>query len=241
MAKILAIGNSFSENANRYFHDIAHACGVFQKNVNLCIGGCSLSRHYRNIMGNVEAYDFQFNGVSTDLTVSMDKILLSDNWDYITIQQASYESFDWQKYEPYIRALAEHIRLLCPGAKLGIHETWAYSNIERLNKFGFENPMAMYEKVKECYVKAAKAIDADFYIPSGEIMMEGMKHGLNVHADDGSHAGTLGEYMLGLAWNSVLNKKNASGNTFRIENGLIEEDRYLDMQKIVDNILARQL
>ena len=99
-------------------------------------------------MGNFEAYDFQFNGVSTDLTVSMDKILLSDNWDYITIQQASYESFDWQKYEPYIRALAEHIRLLCPRAKLGIHETWAYSNIERLNKFGFENPMAMYEKVK---------------------------------------------------------------------------------------------
>lgn len=239
MAKILAIGNSFSQNANKYFYDIAHADSVVQKNVNLYIGGCPLSKHYRNILGDSEAYDFQFNGKSTGLPVSIDKVLLSDCWDYITIQQASHESFDWKKYEPYIETIAEHVRFLCPGAKLGIHETWAYINIDRLNRFGFENSISMYEKVKECYEKAAKTIDADFYIPGGEIMMEGMKHGLDVHASDGFHAGMLGEYMLGLAWNCILNGKPALGNSFRIEGADIDESRYIDMQKIVDEVLSR--
>ncbi|MBQ8207887.1 MAG: DUF4886 domain-containing protein [Clostridia bacterium] len=239
MAKILAIGNSFSQNANHYFYDIAHADGVSQKNVNLFIGGCPLSRHFRNIMADAEAYDFQFDGRSTGLQVSIDKVLLSDNWDYITLQQASHESFRWECYEPYLETVAEHVRALCPGAKLGIHETWAYSSIERMNRFGLENAEEMFGKLKECYEKAAKVIDADFFIPSGEVMIEGVRHGLDVHAADGFHAGMLGEYMLGLAWNSVINGKNAEGNTFRIEGDPIDEDIVLLAQEIVDEVIAR--
>lgn len=239
MAKILAIGNSFSNNANRYFYDIAKADGVWQKNVNLYIGGCPLSRHFRNIMADAEAYDFQFDGRSTGLQVSIDKVLLSDNWDYITLQQASHESFKWEYYEPYLETVAEHVRALCPGAKLGIHETWAYSSVERLNKFGFADDEEMFARVKECYEKAAKVIDADFFIPCGEVMIEGVRRGLDVHAADGFHAGTLGEYMLGLTWNSVINGKNATGNTFRVEGDAIDEDTVLLAQEIVDEVTAR--
>lgn len=239
MAKILAIGNSFSQNANHYFHHIAAATGVWQKNVNLFIGGCPMSRHFRNIMANNEAYDLQFNGESVGLNVSIDKILLSDTWDYITIQQASHESFRWECYEPYINFLADHIRKLCPAAKLGIHETWAYVSEERLAKFGFESTEEMHRAIKPCYEKAAKEIDADFYIPDGDVMIEGVRRGLNVHAKDGFHAGALGEYMLGLAWNSVINGKKAVGNTFRISNSEIDEDDYLLAQEIVDEVLSR--
>ena len=47
--KVLAIGNSFSNDAMRYLHGIAKADGVDMKTVNLFIGGCPLSRHYANI------------------------------------------------------------------------------------------------------------------------------------------------------------------------------------------------
>ena len=38
--KVLAIGNSFSNDAMRYLHGIAKADGVDMKTVNLFIGGC---------------------------------------------------------------------------------------------------------------------------------------------------------------------------------------------------------
>ena len=43
--KVLAIGNSFSEDATRYLHDIAKADGVALEVANLYIGGCPLDRH----------------------------------------------------------------------------------------------------------------------------------------------------------------------------------------------------
>lgn len=43
---ILAIGNSFSQDATRYLHQIAAADGVPLHVANLYIGGCSLERAY---------------------------------------------------------------------------------------------------------------------------------------------------------------------------------------------------
>ena len=48
---VLAIGNSFSEDATRYLHQIAKAQGTPLTVVNLVIGGCSLERHYRCMLG----------------------------------------------------------------------------------------------------------------------------------------------------------------------------------------------
>ncbi len=42
---ILAIGNSFSQDATRYLYDIALSDNVNIKVVNLYIGGCSLELH----------------------------------------------------------------------------------------------------------------------------------------------------------------------------------------------------
>ena len=67
--KVLAIGNSFSNDAMRYLHGIAKADGVDMKTVNLFIGGCPLSRHYANIHNDAADYDFEFNGVRTGIKV----------------------------------------------------------------------------------------------------------------------------------------------------------------------------
>lgn len=46
---VLSIGNSFSQDAQRYLHDLAESKGVDLETVNLMIGGCSLERHFRNL------------------------------------------------------------------------------------------------------------------------------------------------------------------------------------------------
>ena len=116
--KILSIGNSFSQDAHRYIHDIAKKEGVNIKCVNLYIGGCSLRRHYVNMLGDVEGYAFEFNGETTGLKVSIKEALMSDEWDYVTLQQNSPDSDDFETYTPYGRELAAYVRKFCPKAKL---------------------------------------------------------------------------------------------------------------------------
>ena len=53
--KILAIGNSFSQDATRYLQDIAASAGENLFVRNLYIGGCSLEMHAKNITENAPA------------------------------------------------------------------------------------------------------------------------------------------------------------------------------------------
>ena len=73
--KILAIGNSFSEDATRYLHQLANAAGIKTQIVNLYIGGCPLERHWKNIENDEKAYGYQLNGIATERRVSIDEVL----------------------------------------------------------------------------------------------------------------------------------------------------------------------
>lgn len=83
---ILAIGNSFSEDAARYLYGIARADGTNLQVANLYIGGCSLERHYRNMLSGERAYALQTNGHKTGFFVSLCEALRSRRWDVITLQ-----------------------------------------------------------------------------------------------------------------------------------------------------------
>ena len=53
--KILSIGNSFSEDAHAYLAGAAKLSGVDLYCFNMPIGGCPLSRHYRNMLSGQKA------------------------------------------------------------------------------------------------------------------------------------------------------------------------------------------
>ena len=76
--KILSISNSFSQDAQRYLHALAEHNGVNMKTVNLFIGGCTLYRHYSNMLDDRAEYDFGFNGEMTGIKVSIRQALTSD-------------------------------------------------------------------------------------------------------------------------------------------------------------------
>ena len=63
--KILAISNSFGVDGTRYLYGIARAAGDNFKVVTLYIGGCSLYRHYRNMLSEENAYSLYLNGIDS--------------------------------------------------------------------------------------------------------------------------------------------------------------------------------
>ena len=206
--KILSIGNSFSIDAHRYLKRLAEAAGIDLTTANLYIGGCSLDRHFRNAMDDRNAYALDFNGdVVPGLLVSIKQALLWDNWDYITLQQASHYSAHFETYEPYLSTLAAYVRQYCPKAKLVIHQTWAYeADSDRLkNVAKYETPEKMLADVVHAYDLASKAIDAYGIIPSGEAMLEVLRRGIKKIHRDTFHADFhIGRALLSELWLTSL-------------------------------------
>lgn len=214
MIKILSIGNSFSQDAQRYLHRISLAAETPVKAVNLYIGGCSLRQHYFNILENANQYRFEFNGENTGISVTVKQALMSDEWDYVTIQQASLDSAHWETYQPYLTELAAYVRRYAPQAKLLIHQTWAYDkeNHARLEKAGFQTSKEMYEAIRKTYKKAADEIGADGMIPSGYAVNLVIQNGISCPYRDGFHLSIgAGRYLVGLLWFCYLTGKTPNG------------------------------
>ncbi len=225
--KVLAIGNSFSQDATRYLHQIAQADDFDLKVVNLDIGGCSLERHHENMTYDKRDYSLELNGKATGLYVSIREALLSDSWDFVTLQQVSHLSFDYSTYQPYLTELSDHVRKYAPGATQLIHQTWAYAEgSERLASVGYKSQRGMFKDLKRAYDKAAQSIGARL-IPSGEAMQKLTECGIGMVHRDGFHAGLgLARYMLGAVWYECLTGRSIENNSFR------ELDEYASEEEI---------
>ncbi len=202
--KILSIGNSFSQDAQRYLYSVAKANGKVLKNVNLMIGGCSLKRHYINSLEDKSSYSFEFRGENTGISVSIKEALISDDWDYVTLQQVSHQSPDWDSFQPYIEHLAAYIRKYCPKAKILLHQTWGYPDYSARER-GYESSADMLDRVKPNYDRAKALIEADDLIRSGEAMLRAYRNVGDSLYRDAIHAGNgFGRYLLALVWYKKL-------------------------------------
>lgn len=239
---ILSIGNSFSEDAQRYLHAIAKADGIELNTFNLYIGGCPLSLHYRNMLSEERAYDLEMNGVRTGFKVSLKEALLNRQWDVVTIQQASHESPYYETYQPYLNSLAEYIKLCVPKTKIAVHQTWAYEqDSERLNvELGYINHTDMFSDIRNSYQKAADEIKADFIIPSGEVFQAVLASGIEkVHRDTYHASYGLGRYTLGLIWYVVLTGNDIKNNTFSSFDEAISDEHILIVKNCVEKIYKK--
>lgn len=169
--RVLAIGNSFSQDATAHLTRLAKAGGEEIFVLNLYIGGCSLQRHWENVQSDAPAYDEQFHGEPTGRTLSIDQALSEGPWDVITLQQVSGESGKWESYEPYLTDLAAHVREKAPAARLWVHQTWAYemdSNHPSFSQYGSDQKR-MYDALCLAYAQAAETLGAEI-LPCGEVV-----------------------------------------------------------------------
>ena len=243
MIKILSIGNSYSTDATRYVYGIARADGVAMKVVNLYIGGCSLARHYRNMLGDAAAYDFEINGITaTGVKISIKDALLSDDWDYVTLQQASLLSTNYETYQPYLDRIAATVRELAPKAKLLIHQTWGYrEGSPRLEKLKVATHAEMFAGAKKAYFMAAEDICADGILPSGDAICLAMKEKTEqtlLHRDEIHLSLGLGRYIAGLVWYGALTKRPIAENTFRDFDEGVSEEAVAFAKSVAERVVA---
>jgi hypothetical protein len=114
--RILAIGNSFSQDAiEQNLYELAAAEHIPLIIGNMYIGGCTLARHLHNADKNLPAYAYRkiVGGVKTEKKdVRLEEALKDEDWDYISLQQASGVS---GLYDTYAASSAT-ARRLCEGS-----------------------------------------------------------------------------------------------------------------------------
>lgn len=213
--EVLCIGNSFTVDATRYLHAIARKRGEKINTSVLYIGGCTLERHYRNMIGDKREYTLFTNGQNTGFPMSMQEALVNRRWDVITIQQGSVHSFLPDMYQPFAEALVDYIRECAPKAKLVIQQTWFYEDgSERLAGVGYETSQAMFADIKNAYDMMFKTVDADDMIPSGDLLMALQDAGIKIHRDTLHATYGLGRYALALLWYAKLTGKDIAEDSF---------------------------
>lgn len=223
MLKILAIGNSFSQDSTTYLYQLAECGGIELKLVNLYIGGCSLERHWNNVCENRADYDYQLNGKSTGKKVGISEVLEEDNWDVITLQQCSGFSGVLETYYPFIIKLSNYIKEEVPGARQLIHQTWAYEIDSDHDQFVYyhKSQQEMYQRLLRCYDTVAKELSADI-IPFGEVIQtlrtipefDYAKGGISL-CRDGFHMHYIyGRYALAATWYEYVLKGNILNNHY---------------------------
>lgn len=236
MIKILAIGNSFSQDATVYLHDIAKAAGKDVKVVNLYIGGCSLETHWNNIIADAALYDYELNGQATGRKISIKQALQEEAWDYVTLQQVSGDSGIFSTDYPYLGNIAEYVREYTPGSEQLLHQTWAYetdSDHPDFTKY-HKDQGEMYRAIVEAYHKLSKERSLKI-IPSGEVIQKLRMEPAFDYANggislcrDGFHMSYLyGRYALAATWFELILKDSILENTFLPGNG-----KEVDLSKI---------
>ena len=175
--KVLAFGNSFSNDGTSFIPQIAYADGVDLRVADCSIGGCTLAKHYNNSVTNASAYSFAFRTPQSQGTssksftqVTMEQALTASDRDYISIQQVSTLSGDPTSFEPYLGKLIAKFKEYCPNAKIVFQMTWAYRDgIEKTGYEEYDNDQeTMYNAIVNTYLQYAEKYDVEFIIPSGE-------------------------------------------------------------------------
>ena len=168
------IGNSFSEDTTQYIYEIAKAAGINDVIVkNMYIGGCSLESHYSNAIQDKAAYNYQYyeNGSwvrSYSYDTSIKTAVSEQDWDYISLQQASSASGKPESYD-YLHSLMRYVlqNATNKNVKLLWNMTWAYQgNYSGLSQYNSDQT-TMYNAIVNT-VKA-KVLTENFYkvIPCG--------------------------------------------------------------------------
>lgn len=248
--KILAVGNSFSQDATTFIHQAARAQGLEVKVVNLYIGGCPLERHWANVESGEAAYEYQLNGVFTGRMAGLEEVLSEENWDVIVTHQASHDSGWMDSYEPFLGRLLEVFRRHAPGAVLALQETWAYeadSDHPRFIRYN-RDQKEMYDRLRFCYRTMARRYGLPL-LPSGDVIQQlramppfHVPSGGRKLTRDGFHMSlSYGRYLLACVWLNKLCGLKAVENSF-VPNGeeAVEEELLALIRATVDDVLEKE-
>lgn len=215
--KVLAVGNSFSNNTTEYLYDVAKAEGVTDIVIGrLYISGCTLAMHVENAQENKAAYTYYRNDSGKWEQMEAATLLYAlqdEDWDIITMQQGSGTSGKVETYTESVDALISYVNenKTNPNARLVWHMTWAYqegSDNAAFEKYNHDQ-MTMYNAIVGA-VQQAIVPNKAFHsiIPVGTAVQNARTSfiGDNLTRDT-YHLNDLGNVLGAYTWYSVFTGK----------------------------------
>lgn len=224
--RVLAIGNSFSDDAMEYLPSFVDNLECEHVELaRLYIGGCSLERHvreYRQGNASYQFYHYDYDAYEpksdkihewkkdSELR-TMEHALKMGEWDIITMQQVSGYSGKWESFQPHLDELVEIVRKYQPKARLAWHMTWSYSSDSKHGDFKRYNNDQ--ETMTNAIVATARKVyeetpHFDYLIPSG-VAIEALRNTCNNPPKDLTRDGFhldygMGRYAAACVWYKVL-------------------------------------
>jgi len=228
VVKILAIGNSFSEDAlENNLYNLAKEKGIEVIIGNLYIGGASLELHQRNAEQKASSYSYRKitpDGVRTVYPkMSIETVLKDEYWDYISFQQASDFSGMYETVEASLPQLFKYVQAtkLNPDVKYIYHQTWAYASNSTHAAFPNydKDQLKMYNAIVSTSEKVRSLVPIDIVVPAGTAIQNGRTSVIGDNfTRDGYHLDlTIGRYTVACTWFEAIFGQSPVGMSYKPE------------------------
>ena len=246
--KVLAIGNSFSEDAvEQYLYELAAAQGDSLVIGNAYIPACSIEMHLYNLKNSLRKYNYRkiVGGEKTEERgVNLQRIILDEPWDIITLQQASLLSGMADTYKN-LPTLRRSVKLLATNPKVDIwwHMTWAYAKSFKNAQFEIygSNQERMYNDIVNCTRNEVPKANINQVIPSGTaIRLMRYRKGDTLNRDGYHLSYGLGRYTVACVWCELLTGRIVDGNSYRPAT-IKQDDARLCQQEAHEAVFMQQL
>ncbi|MBO7119385.1 MAG: DUF4886 domain-containing protein [Bacteroidaceae bacterium] len=225
IVRVLAIGNSFSQDAvEQYLWELANEAGVKMIVGNAYRGGQGFQSHWIDVTEANNTFEYRkvVNGRrSNKPRTALSDIITDEPWQFITFQQVSQESGLTVTFEPYLTNLIQYAQSLQtnPNVAYGYHQTWAYSHDSTHG--GFANygnrQEVMYDSICAAVQYALQMHpEFSFVVPSGTAIQNARTTYLGDNMNrDGYHLDLkMGRYTAACAWFETITGISPVGLSF---------------------------
>ncbi|MDP2425596.1 MAG: DUF4886 domain-containing protein [Candidatus Izemoplasmatales bacterium] len=244
--KVLAIGNSFSEDAMEYLYKIAQDAGITNVILgNLFIGGASLITHVTSVQNNSSNYIYYKNTADQWVARPNSSLmygLLDEDWDIITIQQVSGSSGRVETYNFYLEDLIAIVQgnKTNPDARIVWNMTWAYQQNSTHGDFVHynSNQITMYEAiVASVKSRITNHVSIQHVIPAGTAIqnLRTSYYGDTLTRDGYHLTNVVGRYTASLMWFASITGLDIQSIEYA-PNGINAQD-LLAIKEAVENAL----
>ncbi len=214
--KILAIGNSYSEDATKWLWQILDGMGVKNATVaHLFIGGSSLQDHANNARANNAVYQYLVNNNGEFVVqngVSLLSGITAEDWDFVTLQQLSATSGITSSYDQDISYMVNYVKenATNPFVRLAWHMNWSWPSFasqEVFEDYYDADQLNMYNKITNAVQTQIIPSDLfDVIIPSGTAIQNARSSflGDTLNRDNYHLSLNVGRYVAGLSYAAAL-------------------------------------
>ncbi len=243
--KILAVGNSFSDDAMEYLYQMLEEAGVKEIVLgNLFYAGCSLEQHLDFATNDKPKYEYRKN-IDGEWKPTENYILCNavfdEEWDYITFQQTSKTCGLEESYAP-LTELINYIQSLEVKAKFVWHATWAYQQDSTHKAFPNydKSQQKMYDMTINCLTTQIETENRiDFVIPCTTSVQNARTSFMgDTLTRDGYHLDkNIGRYIAALTWCCAFTGVSATDITYNPNPEIISESMLAAAQEAVNNAI----